>query len=311
MSWRHLIHPYDYYYFELYRLSPAERLDFIFEHEIPACYDWLSHDCTPESKEFLDDKFLFSKIMNLHQLKTIPVFDLIKDSTQLKEETLFLKKSIFIKPSRANRSLDCFIIQYNPVNDEYLLLKENNFLFNVRSPNIINYLQENLTLYPYITQALVQDNLKFENSLGKTDRLTTIRTISNIKNNQVRLISAILEFAVSSSELYHRIVAVDIHSGKIGNKIIGTNLYPASKEDQEWIISISGQIIPFWDQIINIVIKSHSIIPDIKNIGWDVSVSDSGPLIIEGNIGFSARREQWNRINDLGKLENPLEAILK
>ena len=41
--------------------------------------------------------------------------------------------------------------------------------------------------------------------------------------------------------------------------------------------------IPYVPEAIEMVKKAALLIPDLRYIGWDVAITDNGPLIIEGN----------------------------
>lgn len=55
--------------------------------------------------------------------------------------------------------------------------------------------------------------------------------------------------------------------------------------------------LPFFYEAIDIVKNAHSVIaPDILSIGWDIALTDEGPLLIEANI-FAGSREVLNYNN--------------
>ena len=41
--------------------------------------------------------------------------------------------------------------------------------------------------------------------------------------------------------------------------------------------------IPFWVETVNMINNAASEIPEVGYIGWDIAISDKGPIIIEGN----------------------------
>ena len=43
--------------------------------------------------------------------------------------------------------------------------------------------------------------------------------------------------------------------------------------------------IPFFDKVSDLCIEAAKKIPEVNIIGWDVAITDNGPLIIEGNNG--------------------------
>lgn len=47
--------------------------------------------------------------------------------------------------------------------------------------------------------------------------------------------------------------------------------------------SIIGFKIPEWDKIQELVTEAGKMVPEVRFVGWDVCISDHGPLLIEGN----------------------------
>jgi len=48
---------------------------------------------------------------------------------------------------------------------------------------------------------------------------------------------------------------------------------------------ISGTLLPYWDQVKSLGLRAHDAFTDRVLIGWDIAISDDGPIIIEGNRG--------------------------
>lgn len=48
-------------------------------------------------------------------------------------------------------------------------------------------------------------------------------------------------------------------------------------------IYMPGREIPHWQQVVELVEKAASMIPQVKFIGWDVAIKKDGPVLIEGN----------------------------
>jgi len=51
---------------------------------------------------------------------------------------------------------------------------------------------------------------------------------------------------------------------------------------------IKGFQIPFWKETIQMINEAALIVPEVRTIGWDVAITSSGPILIEGN-------SQWNK----------------
>jgi hypothetical protein len=48
-------------------------------------------------------------------------------------------------------------------------------------------------------------------------------------------------------------------------------------------VNIEGFQVPFWDDILDMVIRAAQLHPQNRSIGWDVVVTERGPGLIEGN----------------------------
>ena len=44
-----------------------------------------------------------------------------------------------------------------------------------------------------------------------------------------------------------------------------------------------GRKIPFWNEVLSICNDAAKKIPKCQYIGWDVAITENGPLLIEGN----------------------------
>lgn len=48
-------------------------------------------------------------------------------------------------------------------------------------------------------------------------------------------------------------------------------------------VEFEGYSLPYWKEVQELVIRAHQALPGIPAIGWDVAISPSGPVLIEGN----------------------------
>lgn len=64
---------------------------------------------------------------------------------------------------------------------------------------------------------------------------------------------------------------------------------------------ISGTIVPYWDALVALATRAHAALPGIAIIGWDIAVTDDGPILVEANIAPSARPSQVASGTPLGE----------
>lgn len=47
---------------------------------------------------------------------------------------------------------------------------------------------------------------------------------------------------------------------------------------------ILGRKLPDWDQVLDLAARAHTAFPEAVVIGWDIALSDRGPVLVEGNV---------------------------
>ncbi len=48
-------------------------------------------------------------------------------------------------------------------------------------------------------------------------------------------------------------------------------------------VRFTGKRLPYWDRILEVCSRAAPITPKVRSVGWDVALTPSGPVIIEGN----------------------------
>lgn len=79
--------------------------------------------------------------------------------------------------------------------------------------------------------------------------------------------------------------AIDLETGKVGKGLFHPD-YGSTKEvthHPDSGVQLSGLTIPYWKEIKEMVLNAAMVTPGIKSVGWDVAVTQRGPLLIEGN----------------------------
>ena len=79
--------------------------------------------------------------------------------------------------------------------------------------------------------------------------------------------------------------SIDIESGSCYNAVQFNSFADVIKCDRhpDSNMLINGLSIENWDEIKEIICDYQSRIPELKAIGWDVALTDKGPVIIEIN----------------------------
>lgn len=116
--------------------------------------------------------------------------------------------------------------------------------------------------------------------------INTIRVISVCKNQKATIIAAYLRIGngkiVDNFNAGGMVVPIDLKTGTIKHKAINKKniayaVHPTTNTP------IIGFTIPEWDNVLNLVKQAAKVIPEVGFVGWDVAISNKGPLLIEGN----------------------------
>lgn len=118
--------------------------------------------------------------------------------------------------------------------------------------------------------------------------LNTIRVISQLHNGEVTIIGACLKLSVYENvdnlNAGNIAMPLDIETGVVTDAGIFLDI---SKEEPKIHpltgVNIPGFQVPFWKACIEIAKKGALLTPENRSIGWDVAITNNGPLLIEGN----------------------------
>lgn len=83
---------------------------------------------------------------------------------------------------------------------------------------------------------------------------------------------------------------IDLHDGTLGPAVTA---FPESVGDRihthpDTGAEITGAELPFWADVVDLALTTHEKMPNAPFVGWDVTVTEKGPMIIEPNDGWGA-----------------------
>lgn len=77
--------------------------------------------------------------------------------------------------------------------------------------------------------------------------------------------------------------AVDLETGTLGPGIPTAPLGVAVDHHPLTGARITGKPLPCWKETVDLSIRAHSGFPEAIFVGWDIGISDDGPVLVEGN----------------------------
>lgn len=135
--------------------------------------------------------------------------------------------------------------------------------------------------------------------ISSNKTLSTLRVITCLIDSKAKVLYALLKIATGKASVDNflegasgnMLSPVDLESGRLGPAIASMSqcwpeidrvyVYPATG------VEIASVVVPFWTDIKSLMIRAQESLPQLPTLGWDVAVTDNGPLIIEANSNYS------------------------
>jgi hypothetical protein len=141
---------------------------------------------------------------------------------------------------------------------------------------------------------LIQECLANHAELGELGRGLNSLRITSCRNEHggFEVTNATLKFSFSrgaSVDNFHQgggVARVDVQTGILGPASDSWSRRPCvwHRAHPLTAAQIEGRRLPLWAETIALVERAHSLFPDRVMLGFDVAITDRGPVVIEGNV---------------------------
>ena len=295
LSFAYSIPPDKYYVFELFRDDRrAQANDYILRYELKGGFHNLVHYHQKtlangtSSKASLKDKAAFTRICRAAGIDAPIVFAQIDEDGHIMPEANAMRGlphgNIFVKPAMGKGGRGCEKWVYDGAGyrgpdgrqlDEAGLVQHVAALANRRGR--------------YLVQECLENHQELR-ELG--DGITSLR-ITSCKNEDDRfeVTNATLKLALQGGAVdnFHQggaVAKVDIVNGEVSAASDSWNSKPCTWHKTHPITGaqIGGRLLPRWRETMHMVARAHALFPDRIMLGFDVAITDRGPVIIEGNV---------------------------
>ncbi len=116
--------------------------------------------------------------------------------------------------------------------------------------------------------------------------VNTCRVVSFTRGSTTKIVTACLRIGngkfVDNFANGGMVVPIEVDRGEV--------IFPAMNEKGEVFekhpltgVAIKGFKLPMWNEALELVKKAGQVVPQVGLVGWDVCITDNGPLLIEGN----------------------------
>ncbi|WP_179397160.1 sugar-transfer associated ATP-grasp domain-containing protein [Marinobacter sp. ANT_B65] len=303
-------------------LSPGEYFGYGFQHKkyklinileyLPNSIHFSKHLHTinpTNSRSILYDKLLFKNKLHTKKIPTPRTIGYIGSKyrseinidylTPQSIEKTFLEKNIkeyIIKPANGTQGRGIFHATYNPKKEKKFSVGDQSFDTN----DFFYFIEELSEIHKsndFIIEELVMSPCEIQSispNAAPNIRIITLRT----PDSNINITSASIRLGRKNS-----ITSNAGSGGIIGNIDInhGTimSCKTSSSSDGEFIShhpdtghKLSGFTIPYWNRVLDECVKAAQFIDSVNSIGWDVLITDRGPVILEGNDDWGIAPEQ-------------------
>lgn len=227
---------------------------------------FLKRNNNPYFVQILNDKYIFSKtyseflgrkVIRSNQYLSVSDLEYVFDGAD----------KLVYKPKDGSGGMGIQIIRKSEYPDLNVLAEKLRSMPEAVIEQWINQHEEMSKAYPYAVNCL---------------RIATL-----YRDNKCTLLGGIFTLGCQKAEianaLQHSIFGlINMETGEVFTDLCdySDNYY---KEHPDTGFVSKGFIIPYWKEIVQLVEKASAVVPQIGYVGWDVAISETGPVLIEGN----------------------------
>jgi len=289
----------EYYAARIYRpeLSPAEKKQFVGEVGNRALNAAMSPPEIARISNFLQDKVLYTELLNrleiaatetqavVSQTRSFGGLPTLRSATDIESFLLsHARYPLFGKPVEGSKSVGSALLTSIDKATKTITLG------NDQTCRAADIAAEIIADYPrgFMFQTAVQQNFSLTRVIGPA--LGTVRVVTVVDDGQPRPLYAIWKIpsptAMSDNfwQSGSMLAEVDAISGLVGRVRRGTG--PAMETLDTHPVSdlpLSGLQLPCWQQVLDLTVTAHKVSPENGVLGWDIGLTDTGPVIVECN----------------------------
>lgn len=283
--------PEAYYRYAFYEQQQRQQaLDYLHNHEWASLSNHLN---TSACREALVDKQRFASICAEHGLASVPVFACVTPETPL---TQLPKQDLFVKPVCGLRARGTAGFTY--VRDG-VYKRHDDVQYTTEA--LIHRLNERALKKARLVQPWIKNHAAIADL--SPGGLCTVRIITGRwPNGQVDVVVATFKMPLENqlTSTYGLDSAIDLATGRLGRGYryqptnTGYDVHPSTGAQ------VTARVLPDWEHTLALVTQAHRVFTGCVLIGWDVALSEDGPLLLEGNTGWDVPTVQQPQRCPLG-----------
>jgi hypothetical protein len=298
LAWFEFIHPRYYYQYRLFDKARRQKRGIYLLHRrnhslFAALNSFASGDLINNKEKFAE----FCVKNTLSAPQTLAVFENGKVSVKAAAE-LRQTKDIVVKPVYGHMGRDIRFAYAD---------RDGSYRYRGKKLTIEELLQQ-IAFISASEPFLAQQRLHNHPELCRLSNgyLASIRIVTFWgRENAPSFLGACLALPYGSVTVSNdgRNFPVNLETGEILVRSLGPLKPEREREITEAGRFVAGNKLPFWRETKELVYKAHCLLPDFFSLGWDVAITENGPVILETNIGWNTDLIQCSHDLPLGETE--------
>ena len=285
--------------FSLYRLASTPKKswsDYLINEPLKAKYAAIT---SKEARQIADDKSRFFEHCHAHGIRTIPILALVTKqpsnggiiphlNSAAELARVLVPGQYFFKPSNGSHGKGTFSLR----------VEGSTFHWAGNSGSIDEFFAYCQSALEFTRALIVQPkmfNHQVIRNITQAKGLSTVRICTVRKGGEIKVIGSCLRIIVGDSETDNfthgssgnLVGAIDSDTGElIGVRASRSRTWPKMTDvlaHPRTGKTIVGVQLPYWREVVELVTKAHHSIESLYTVGWDVAITDDGPVIVEAN----------------------------
>ncbi len=168
----------------------------------------------------------------------------------------------------------------------------------------------------YLIEERIRQHPELTALIGPTLCCVRVQTIVTLEG-EPKIIAAVFKLQanpVGVDHLIHNAVGawVDLDSGALGRgRTRGDLDYVSALPGAE--TSFVGFQLPYWPELKDLALRAAAAFPWVRSVGWDIAISERGPVLVEGNERWAISLVQMPAPHGLmtGEFKELYEALME
>lgn len=285
--------PQNYYIFDLFDpKNRAKAKDFIFRHETKnVLYKMLTDTPSLGKVSPVTHKGKFARKVLDAGLSTAPTFCSIDQGSVVYFGEL-PPADLFVKRLRGKGGVGAEQWRYLPEEGVYQKKrKKKERKVQLDAQQLIRHYQDNSYKDPVVIQRRISNHPEIVDLSANAAATCRVMTILN-EDDEPEVVAAVYRMAARKGSIvdnFHRggiAAPVNIENGVLG---LATNLglkkvgFGRVSHHPLTGAPIEGRRLPYWSETLELAIRAHEVFRPRVVVGWDICITDNGPVLVEGN----------------------------